>query len=196
MVKRTGLLAGLGLAVALLAPRAAVAQIFTPTYMSPETSSDIGVYFSDLGSLAVEGMLRRTYGNYDLGLRAALVDADDAALAVGVDFRNPIVLGTPPLKAAVTAGAQGVVGGIEEIGAQIGVTVGATFFPPEATFSVTPYLHPRFAIVSGESDDLAYEVLADIGANVDFAPNVSVRVGVSLGGSGRNSDFGIGVAIR
>lgn len=180
------------------APEGLAAQISTPTFMSPRSSSDIGGYLSNpgVGQLAIEGIWRRSQGSYDLGLRGGLVDTNaDAAVTVGVEFRNPFVLGEPPVVAAVTAGAQGLIGDVQRIGAQVGLSVGATFYPEGAPFALTPYVHPRLAVVSGRrggGTDL--NVLADVGLDLEFAPNVSVRLGFGVGDE--SSSFGFGFAIR
>jgi len=56
-------------------------------------------------------------------------------------------------------------------------------------------VHPRLAIVSALDDNSGAEldVLADIGADFDFAPNLSLRLGVNLGDG---ADWGIGLAWR
>lgn len=187
------ILPGLFLLCVVLAPATAHAQIFTPTYLAPRSSADIGIYFSDLGDIAVEGVVRRNYGNYDLGFRGGIADVGNAAILLGADFRNPIQIDAPPLDLALVAGAQGVIGDFTGGGAHLGVSLGGTFAPAEATFTLTPYLVPRVAFVAVE-DASDLEVLADLGIDADFAPNVSFRL--NFGISDRGSNFGIGVALR
>jgi hypothetical protein len=71
--------------------------------------------------------------------------------------------------------------------------VGHTFVEPG--IRITPYIHPRVAVVSaiGDDSDAELDVLADLGADIDFAPNLSLRVGVNLG---EGADWGIGLAWR
>jgi hypothetical protein len=73
------------------------------------------------------------------------------------------------------------------------VDFGHTFAQPG--LAITPYIHPRLAIVSPLSSnaDARLDVLADIGADFDFAPNLSLRLGVNLGDG---ADWGIGLAWR
>ena len=199
MIRRSTFLAAAAAVLALAAPDALDAQISTPTFMSPRLSSDVGVYLSNpgYGQLAVEGIWRRNQGTYDLGLRGGLVDtSDDAAVTLGVEFRNPFVLAEPPVLAAVTAGAQALIGDVQRIGAQVGLSVGATFYPEGTPFSLTPYLHPRLAVVSGlrDGDGTDINLLADIGVDLEFAPNVSLRLGIGVGDD--SSSFGFGFAIR
>ena len=51
------------------------------------------------------------------------------------------------------------------------------------------------AIVSALDDeaDAELKVLADLGADFDFSPNLSLRLGVNLGDG---ADWGIGLALR
>ena len=195
MIVRRRVLLGLLLLLGGVVPGAAHAQIFTPTYLAPRSSNDVGIYFSDFGDIAVEGIVRRNYGNYDLGFRGGVADLDNAAILLGADLRNPVQLGTPPLDLAVVAGAQGLISDNAGIGAHVGISIGGTFAPPDATFSITPYLVPRLAIVGlsgGGGTDT--ELLADLGVDMDLAPNVSIRL--NFGISEYGSDIGVGVALR
>jgi len=190
----------LAAAVAALAvtTQAAGAQVFTPTYLAPRQSSDLGVYVSDgPGELAIEGIWRRALGGGSgLGLRAGFADANDGnAFLLGIDYRNPLSLaGTAPVDLALTLGGQAVLGDLEGFGAQIGLSLGYTFTAPELT--VTPYIHPRLAVISvdaGGDDEADLEPLADVGVDLGFSPNLSLRFGVNLGDG---ADWGIGLAWR
>jgi hypothetical protein len=182
-------------AVLAMSAQAAGAQVFTPTYLAPRVSSDLGVYVSDgPGDLAIEGIWRRPLsGGSGLGLRAGFADANNgSALLLGIDYRNPLALaGTAPIDLALTLGAQGALGDLEGIGAQVGLSIGYTFTAPELT--VTPYIHPRLAFVDVDGGGSDFEPLADLGIDVGFAPNLSFRFGANLGDG---ADWGIGLAWR
>lgn len=182
-------------AVLAMSAQAAGAQVFTPTYLAPRVSSDLGVYVSDgPGELAIEGIWRRPLsGGSGLGLRAGFADANDgSALLLGIDYRNPLSLaGTAPIDLAFTLGAQGALGDLEGIGAQVGLSIGYTFTAPELT--VTPYIHPRLAFIDVDGGGSDFEPLADLGIDVGFAPNLSFRFGANLGDG---ADWGIGLAWR
>lgn len=173
------------------AASAAHAQIFTPTFQSPSRSSDIGLYLSEdvfPDNLAIEGILRRNMGNYDLGLRLGLTGD---ALLLGVDARNPIAIaGTAPLAIALTLAGQGAIGDSNVFGGQVGLSIGHAFRFPEAT--VTPYVHPRAALLFGDAED-SFEALADLGVDVELRPNFILRFGANLA---EGADFGIGLALR
>lgn len=178
-----------------LGGEAAGAQVFTPTYLAPRVSSDLGVYVSDgPGDLAIEGIWRRAMaGGSGLGLRLGFADADGGtALLAGIDYRSPLALaGTAPVDLALTLGGQAALGEAEGFGAQVGLSVGYTFTTPE--LSVTPYIHPRLAFISVEGGDDGIEPLADLGIDLGFAPNLSLRFGANLGDG---ADWGIGLAWR
>jgi hypothetical protein len=186
-----GLLAGLALA---LSPIAAAAQIFTPTFMPPRPETTLGVYVSDLGDLAVEGIARGHFGSYDLGLRGGVVDwkGEGNSLTVGGELRNPLALGTAPIDLSLTAGAQVLAGDVDRFGGQLGLSFGHTFVSPG--LGVTPYIHPRIALLNhhGKDDDLGAELLGDIGVDLVFAPRLRVRFGAALSDVG--ADWGIGLA--
>ncbi len=173
--------------------RAAHAQVYTPTYMAPRPSSDLGLYLSSgPGSFALEGIWRRHLGGYDLGFRAGVANEQNATLLVGAELRNPFAVTGAPVDFAFTAGVQAKVSRDAEAGFLAGLSVGHTFVP--GTFRFTPYIHPRVGLVSGGRDGLTARVLADIGLNFDFQPNLSFRVGFGL--ARETADWGVGLAWR
>lgn len=184
------------LAAVLTTAGGAEAQIFTPTFLGPRASSDVGVYLSDgPGDLAVEGIWRRGFGGYDLGLRVGIADTDpDAAVLVGGELRSPLRLGGAPLDAALTGGVQAVIGDRDGLGAQLGLALGRTF--AGAPFSISPYLHPRIAVVNalGEGDESDLELLADLGVDFGFSPNLVLRLGIAFEQPG--AGLGVGLAWR
>lgn len=185
------------LVVALVAGTASIAQaqVFTPTFMAPRQESSLGVYLSDLDDLAIEGIARGSFGGYDLGIRGGIVDADDATgILIGGELRNPLSLGTAPLDLSFTAGIQGILGDFEAIGAQVGLSLGHTFVPDTGGLRFTPYIHPRLAYIDpNEPADGDLELLADVGLDLDFASNLSFRIGINLGDG---ADWGVGIAWR
>lgn len=186
---------GLGAAVAMAAP--APAQVFTPTYQAPRSSSDLGIYLSDgPGSIAVEGVLRRGFGGYDMGLRAGLADTEDVSVLLGADLRNPLAVGTAPIDLAFTAGIQALLGDATALGLQGGLSIGHTFVPSGAGFSVTPYIHPRAALIdgTGPGEGFDFELLADLGFDFGLASGLILRVGINLAPPA--ADWGIGLAWR
>jgi hypothetical protein len=183
------------LAAAVMAAAPARAQVFTPPFQSTARVSDVGLYLSDgPGELAVEGIWRRGLGTGDLGLRVGFADAGDGLLLLGADWRQPLALSTQPIDLALTFGGQLAVGDVSGLGAQVGLLFGHTFAEPGVR--ITPYVHPRLAVVSaiGDGDsDAEVDVLADIGADFSFAPNLTLRLGVNIGDG---ADWGIGLAWR
>ena len=181
-------------AAAVLGTTSVQAQVFTPTFQSTARGSDIGLYLSDgPGELALEGIWRRNFGTGDLGLRAGFADVGDGALLLGVDWRQPLNLQTDPLDLALTLGAQGAFGAGTGLGGQVGLAIGHTF--AESGLRITPYIHPRVGIVAdlGQGGETELDVMADVGVDLDFTPNLSVRFGANLGDG---ADWGIGLALR
>ncbi|HEX5725509.1 MAG TPA: hypothetical protein VFX98_08580 [Longimicrobiaceae bacterium] len=186
-------------ALAGLASTPGHAQVFTPSYMGPILSSDVGIYLSDgPGDLGIEGIWRATRGGYDLGIRAGYADiGEDGALMVGVEVRNPVVLSGAPIGLALTASAQGIVGDFNVIGGALGFTAGQAFTPQGSNFTLTPYIHPRLALLTGNlegEDDLETTVLADLGIDLGFQNNFTVRFSAGL--ASEQADFGLGISWR
>jgi len=181
-------------AAAVLGATQAHAQVFTLPFQSTVRGNDIGLYLSDgPGDLAIEGIWRRNFGTGDLGLRAGFADLGDGYVLLGADWRQPLSLPVPPLDLALTLGAQGAIGDGSGIGGQVGLIIGHTFTETPGV-RITPFIHPRVAVVAPLFDgDAELDVLADVGADFDFAPNLSLRVGANLGDG---ADWGIGLAWR
>lgn len=194
MTKRVTLVALVfGFVAGIAAPLEA--QVYTPTYMAPNSGGDLGIYLSDgPGDFAIEGIWRRNFGGYDLGFRAGIADRDDASLLLGAELRNPLSVTGAPLDFAFTAGLQALVSDDTRAGFQAGVTIGKSFVPGD--FTVTPYIHPRAGLVSGlrRDDDLEATLLADIGFDFAFQPNLSFRIGLGLGDE--TAGWGVGLAWR
>ncbi len=181
-------------AVALMAASPAAAQVFTPTFMSPTPRNDFGVYVSSLNDIAIEGLWQRhARGGSAMGLRAGYTDWGDGSLLLGLQVVNPVSLAGAPIGLAFTASGQAVVGGVNGGGAQIGFTAGGAI--PATDLTITPYIHPRLAVVSwpGDTDDLNVRVLADFGVDLDFLSGMAIRVGANLGAG---ASIGVGVAWR
>jgi len=181
-------------AAALLCASTAKAQVFTMPYQSTgRADNSIGLYLSDgPGDLAIEGIWRRQMGQGTLGLRGGFADLGDGYLLLGADWRQALSLQTAPLDLGLSLAAQGAIGDNSGVGGQVGLVVGHTF--AETGVAITPFIHPRVAIAAPLGDgDAEVDVLADLGADFDFSPNLSLRLGVSLGDG---PDWGIGLAWR
>lgn len=176
-------------AAAALFASSARAQVFTPSYQSPVVMNDIGVYLSDSpGDLALEGIWR----SGPVGLRLGYVDADpDGVLSVGGEVRVPL---TAPIDIAFTAGAQGLIGDVNAVGLQAGLSLGQRFVNPG--IALTPYIHPRIAVIDGYAggDDWETELLAELGLDAEFSQNLILRLSVGL--SDESPDVGVGLAWR
>lgn len=174
---------------------AAQAQVFTPSYASPRSAGDYGLYVnSGPGDFSVEGVFRRDLGIHDAGFRAGVANADGALFLVGADLRSPFNIEDFPVLFAFVAGAQAAIGqGPAHFGGTVGATVGYTFVPGD--FSFTPYVHPRLGLLAGGGrDGIDAALLGDIGIDFTFAPGVVFRLSFGLGNE--TADWGLGVAWR
>lgn len=172
----------------------ASAQVFTPTYQAPRPSNDLGVYISDgPGEFAIEGILRRNFGGYDLGFRGGIADTEDVSVLLGLDLRSPLSMATAPLDVSLTAGIQTLLGDFTALGFQGGLSIGHTFVP-EGGFTITPYIHPRLALVDDGAPGSGFDadLLADLGLDLRMSSGLVLRVGIGLSDIG--GDWGVGLA--
>jgi hypothetical protein len=107
--------------------------------------------------------------------------------------RSPIRTAAP-IDVAFTAGAQGLIGDVDALGLQAGLSVGRRFVNPGV--ALTPYIHPRIALIDGflEDDDWETELLAELGLDAEFSQNLIFRLSVGL--SDQTPDVGVGLAWR
>lgn len=174
----------------------AAAQVLTPSFMPPRGGSGLGVFLVDANDLGLEARVWRvTPAGYALAFRGGVLDLGGAALTLGAQLRNPVQLGTEPLDLAFTVGAQGVLGDVDAVGLDAGVSLGATF--AGGNVAVTPYLHPRLGLVKdyGENNGFELKALGDIGVNLVFATGLNFQIGIPLSGVGR-TDWGVGITLR
>jgi hypothetical protein len=188
-MKKTVLMPAVAAAALFASAQTAQAQVFTPSYQSPVVMNDIGVYLSDSpGDMALEGIWR----SGPVGLRLGYVDAEpDGLVSLGGEVRVPL---TAPIDIAFTAGAQGLIGEVDALGVQAGLSLGQRFVNPGV--ALTPYIHPRVAIIDGfaENDDWETELLAELGLDAEFSQNLILRLSVGL--SDESPNVGLGLAWR
>jgi hypothetical protein len=188
-VKKTWILPAAVAGALTIGADAADAQVFTPSYQAPVVMNDLGIYLSDgPGDMALEGI----YRSGPLGLRIGFVDAAEDLLSLGGEVRMP--LESTPVDVAFTAGAQGLIGDFDAIGVQGGLSIGKRFVNPGV--ALTPYIHPRIALIDGlaTDDDFEAELLADLGLDAEFASNLILRLSIGL--SDDTPDVGVGLAWR
>jgi hypothetical protein len=188
-MRRTVFVPAVAAAALLASAQAADAQVFTPSYQAPVVMNDLGVYLSDSpGDLALEGIWR----SGPVGLRLGYVDTEpDGLVSLGGEVRVPV---TAPIDIAFTAGAQGLIGEADALGLQAGLSIGQRFVNPGV--ALTPYIHPRIALVDGfaENDDFESELVAELGLDAEFSQNLILRLSVGL--SDESPDVGVGLAWR
>lgn len=177
------------------------AQVFTPTLVVPAAPAPFigGALSAGIGrddGFALEGILRRPFGEYQLGVRAGLVDADGLAVLLGLEYANPLELPqlALPFQVSVTGAAQAAVGGRSGLGVSAGATLGRAFEVEEVT--ITPYLHPRVAVLDGitPGESLALALLLEGGADFAFAPGLNLHVALGVGREAAN--LGVGLSWR
>ncbi|HVE79066.1 MAG TPA: hypothetical protein VNA89_09410 [Gemmatimonadaceae bacterium] len=91
-----------------------------------------------------------------------------------------------PVDVLLTAGLNGAFGDPSNFyRIPVGVSVGHRF-PLEGRIAITPYAHPRLAIdhcADCTVDETQIGVAFDLGADVEFSPQLAMRVAAGFGGS-------------
>lgn len=201
------LAAALLLAAVPLLPARASAQAGpawdAPSFHLPGGEDGYGLYITfpqDVGAVGAAGTWR-TSGTYvDLGLRGGIANverpggASDLGLSVGVDLKNELISAYEsfPLDVAwaTGVGASAVPErDLASVRVPVGLVVGRRIEADGVT--VTPFAYPRLALDAtfredrpgpgGRGDETDLRVDLDLGADVRFRDEWSVRVGFTLG---------------
>lgn len=179
--------AGLGVA------SQAQAQWDAPSFLPPRPGEDLGVYISDQGDFAIEGIWRQQ-GSLNLGLRAGYVDAANGLFLVGAETWSPIFTASRefPLDISWALGVGGLFGDVNQFEVPAGITLGHTFVLAPTTIQV--YGYPRlglFITSNGDANDAELDGLFDIGADAQVGDNLKLRLGITFG---RSDALGVGLA--
>jgi hypothetical protein len=185
----------LGLVTALwfLTTATALAQATgTPSFNAPYrafSKSEFGatISFPTDRDFALEGQYRFGYENFDLGLRAGLMQPQGGANAVfviGGEGRTRVITHTEdfPLDGALIVGVGGqFVSGNSLALIPIGLSLGRRIDPPDTQVSIIPYVQPTLFIRSGGG--LGTDALFGFGLGGDFRLSkvFDARVSVGLG---------------
>lgn len=190
-MKKNALVPAVAAAALFASAPAADAQVFTPSYQAPVVMNDVGVYVSD-GPYGADMALEGIWRSGPMGLRLGYVDAEpEGLLSLGGEVRVPL---DAPIDIAFTAGAQGLIGEVDALGLQAGLSLGQRFVNPGV--ALTPYIHPRVALIDGPAanDGWETELLAELGLDAEFSRNLILRLSVGL--SDDTPDVGIGISWR
>lgn len=201
---------GLLVAAALLAPPHAATQSYdAPTFRPPVVGDRIGLYVLLQDDVGFGGTWRWADPAVDLGVRGAVIAADDdVGLVGGVEVGNEIRRAGPdfPFDVAwVTGVGVGLVGGTDrgQFRVPLGLSVGREIRLSDSQVTITPYAHPRVALDvlfddrnvlpdDGDDDsDAELHLDLDLGADVRLADGTVLRFGVTLG---HTEAVGLGVA--
>lgn len=183
---------------ALLTASSARAQVAwdAPSFMPPRPGDDIGVYLSDQGNFAIQGIWRQG-GNLNLGLRLGYIDTRfDGIILVGVETWDLIVAAGEalPVDVAWTLGAGAGFNGGTTLEVPLGLTIGLPVDLDRLRLQV--YGHPRigmFVYSVADETQLDLDGLFDLGVDAVLNENLKLRLGATFG----NADaLGIGIAYR
>jgi hypothetical protein len=203
--------AAVAVAFAVAVPAAARAQAYgnpsfqPPTVTSREYNFGVAGVGNGGGSALIfqwrEGMSVDNQLSFEGGFASPSGEGADAALFVGGQFAHQLARSTAdvPFDMLFTLGA-GIAfnGDFSVLQVPVGLSIGHRF-PLEGGMAITPYAHPRVAIVgcSGCGDDnSALGVSFDLGGNFEinrqFALRASTKVGSNAYLSGNS--FGLSLA--
>ena len=198
-------------ALSLVAASTVEAQAYNyPAFQPPRTTMrefNFGVASGDDYGTSLVFQWREPVGSRtQLTLDAGFGDPDgglDSFFFLGGTLGYQLKRSTAdmPLDLLLTAGLNGAFGDFNLYRVPVGVSVGHRF-PLEGQLAITPFVHPRlmmeFADFDG-GDDSEVGLGFDIGADFEFTPRMSMRLGVVLGGTDYFEDqsaFGVSLAWR
>lgn len=194
----------IALAMGFLATGNASAQAYwdSPSFMSPQSHNDLGVYYIDADELdwGLQGIWRQT-GNLNLGVRGGLGEtvAGQTSITVGAEFFGGLNRAGPsfPLDVSWTLGAgASFVDDVVLFSVPLGLSVGARLSAGQ--LALTPYVHPRLSVDVFANDDFSETDLSipvDLGVDIALGQRAIFRVGATLGDRGHEA-LGIGLALR
>jgi hypothetical protein len=195
---------GLWVFSALLVASPAMAQSWeTPSFFSPRSHDDIGVYlidpdFGDLGFMAIW----RQSGRLNLGVRGGMGGVEgDRTVLVGAEFYGPLVRpgGGNVLAVSWIIGAGASFDGATWLRIPAGVSVGAEI--AGSGFTIVPYAHPRVSldVIAFDTPGGDEETDSEVNLDVDFGADLMLgarwiaRFGLTVG---EVDGFGLGLAYR
>jgi hypothetical protein len=123
-----------------------------------------------------------------LSLDGGMADTDaDTYLLLGGTYGYQLARARRdmPIDVLLTAGLNGAFGDGNLFRIPVGVSVGHRF-PLEGRLAITPYAHPRLSIDHcGDcvADETEIGIAFDFGADIEFSPQLAMRVAVGMGGS-------------
>lgn len=189
---RIGMWMAAAVTAALLMPAPGQAQIAwdSPMLLPPRAPDGLGLYLVDVhgGELGVMGTWRAP--GLEFGIRAGLAEGhgDDLGIFGGIDFMGTLTRASNdfPLDVDWLVGAGlGAEDGVR-LSLPAGLTAGHTF-EGDGVFFI-PYVTPRVildAFLGAEdrrdSEDLDLDVAVDIGLDLRFRSNFTVRFGATVG---------------
>lgn len=196
-------------AFTMIAASGVEAQAYNyPAFQPPRTTMrefNVGVSSGDDWGTSLVFQWREPVGvRTQLSFDAGVGDPDggDAIFFVGgaLGYQLMRAGADMPLDMLLTAGLNGMFGDIEIFRVPVGVSIGHRF-PLEGQLAITPFVHPRLMMeFCGDcGDDNEVGLGFDIGADFEFTPRMSMRLGVVLGGTDYFEDqsaFGISLAWR
>jgi hypothetical protein len=189
---------GVLVALALFLPGVASAQVAwdSPMLLPPGSQPGFGLYLIDVhfGEIGVLGTWRSPSWNF--GLRGGIAEDirrrgdDDSGVAIfaGIDFDGRLTRSSDefPLDMDWVLGAGLSVGDDVWIAVPLGLSLGHTFRGEGVDF--TPYATPRVVLDAilgengrGDDDDVSLDFAFDLGLDLRFSRNFTVRFGATLG---------------
>lgn len=162
----------------------------SPFLVGADTPAGWGFYVSDPtpgGGIGVMTTWRRSDAPGGTGFRLGLAEdpTDDLAVFAGVDVSGPILAAGEDIPVDVIWITGGGLGARDGILASfpVGIAVGRAFEAEEVWFH--PYASPRVVLDArfggDEGSDLDLEVAVDVGMDLAFDPDWTVRFGGTIG---------------
>lgn len=199
-------LLGLGLAAPALHAQAWNHPTFQPPEIAPR-EFNFAIADGGWGGTTIlfqwrESVGARTQLSLDAGFAEPQPELADTYALVGGQLGYQMARADRdlPFDVLLTAGLFAALGDVNVMRVPVGVSLGHRF-PLEGRLAITPYIHPRVALdhcsdctANGSDSDVGLNL--DVGADFEFNPRLSLRLGATLGGSDLfDNDDAIGLSL-
>lgn len=180
-------------------PALAGAQTTYPSFQQPRiVSREFNIGVADGNGITPivfqwrEGTTPRSQLSLDVGLADSEAQDEDVSLILGGQYAHTLARSNAdiPLDILFTAGLFTQFGNGTLLAVPVGASVGHRFLIEGTALAITPYIHPRVALLYVKRENVApgvddsesdIDVSFDVGGSLELTPRFAIRVSATFG---------------